>query len=343
MTSTESAPRDDGRRARSRTDVRSSVVEYRTFHADHSSAKEEARKEDYRRMVNDLYFNLVTDLYEVGWGKSFHFAPRRRGESFHGSLARLEQRVADALEVGPGKDVIDVGCGVGGPMMQIARACRARIDGINLSEIQIERGRAHVRRAGLAEQCRFTRGDYMAMPHADASFDAAYTLCAVPHAPDKRRVYGEIARVLKPGAILAGTDWCMTSRYDPSLRLHRDIKQRIQLGSALPGIDTMEELQAHLGAHFEIQTFRDVALECDPETPWYLTLSSGERSLRGLAATPVGRRVTQAIARAMEALRLAPRGTADVAEFLSEGADGLVEGGESGIFTVVYFVARKAG
>ncbi len=44
-------------------------------------------------MVNTFY-DLVTDFYEWGWGQSFHFAPRFKGEGFHESIKRLEYFVA---------------------------------------------------------------------------------------------------------------------------------------------------------------------------------------------------------------------------------------------------------
>jgi sterol 24-C-methyltransferase len=50
----------------------------------------EARRSQYMKMVND-YYNLVTDFYEFGWGQSFHFAPRFRGESFAATLAPHQQ------------------------------------------------------------------------------------------------------------------------------------------------------------------------------------------------------------------------------------------------------------
>ena len=50
----------------------------------------EKRISDYKKF-NDLYYDLVTDSYEYGWGKSFHFAPRVPGESFKASLARHER------------------------------------------------------------------------------------------------------------------------------------------------------------------------------------------------------------------------------------------------------------
>ena len=80
----------------------------------------ESRKERYQSLVNH-YYDLVTDFYEFGWGQSFHFAPRRRGESFKASLLRHQRFLAARLSLKPGMQVLDVGCGVGGPMGNLAR------------------------------------------------------------------------------------------------------------------------------------------------------------------------------------------------------------------------------
>ena len=81
------------------------------------------------------FYDLVTDFYEYGWGKfskkktqilirkgeSFHFAPAHKLESFPQSIARHEFYIPLRLGAGPGKKVLDVGCGVGGPARAIAR------------------------------------------------------------------------------------------------------------------------------------------------------------------------------------------------------------------------------
>lgn len=55
---------------------------------------------DYADMVNQ-YYNLATDFYEYGWGSSFHFAPRLKGETFESSLKRHEHFLALRLGLGP--------------------------------------------------------------------------------------------------------------------------------------------------------------------------------------------------------------------------------------------------
>jgi len=78
------------------------------------------RKEEYKGMI-DTFYNLVTDFYEWGWGQSFHFAPRLIGESFEHSITRAEYYLALRAGMGPNDKVLDVGCGVGGPMRNISQ------------------------------------------------------------------------------------------------------------------------------------------------------------------------------------------------------------------------------
>jgi sterol 24-C-methyltransferase len=110
------------------------------------------RREHYAQMVNNFY-DLVTDFYELGWGQSFHFAPRHRGESTLASPARHEFFLALRLGLRPGMRVLDAGCGIGGPMRAIARFSGATIVGINNNAYQIKRGVEQTRTAALGHLC----------------------------------------------------------------------------------------------------------------------------------------------------------------------------------------------
>src|SRR5438045_764795 len=86
---------------------------YRALFNESAGGDVAARKANYEAVVNNFY-DLVTDLYEFGWGQSFHFAPRKRGESFKASIARCERGLSDVLGLQPGMTAFDLGCGVGG-------------------------------------------------------------------------------------------------------------------------------------------------------------------------------------------------------------------------------------
>ena len=293
-------------------------------------------------MVN-RYYDLVTDFYEWGWGQSFHFAPRRKEESFEESLTRHELFLSRTIGLRKGMRVLDVGCGVGGPLRAIARDSGARVVGLNNNSYQLEKCETYNRAAGLGDQTEILEGDFMQIPADAESFDAVFQIEATAHAPDKSGVFSEICRVLKPGGFFGGYEWCMTSEFDASNPQHQRVKAGIEEGSSLPGIASSGEvLEALQNAGFEVIESRDLASESHPDTPWYRALEGRDLSLRSVPRTAIGRRATTWVLRVLEPLGLVPKGTVEVQTFLSLGADSLVEGGRMGIFTpMFYFKARK--
>jgi len=309
-----------------------------------SAEKIQERQDKYMDMVNG-YYDLVTDFYEYGWGQSFHFAPRYTGESFAASIARHEHFLASRLGLKPGMKCIDVGCGVGGPMREIARFCGATIVGVNNNEYQIKRSNILNKRMGLDHICKTVQSDFMNLPFKEGSFDAAYAIEATCHAPDKVGCFSQMFKALKPGGFFAGYEWCMTDKYDPTNPTHRDIKHKIEHGDSLPDLVHPSVVIAGLkGAGFEVIESFDMATETAKQgndVGWYETLQGGF-SLSQIKHSRAGRMFTQRMVDAMELLHLAPKGTSATHRMLCIGAEGLADGGATGIFTpMFYFLARK--
>ncbi|KAH9774428.1 cycloartenol-C-24-methyltransferase [Citrus sinensis] len=165
-----------------KTEVLSAVEKYEKYHVCYGGEEEE-RKANYTDMVNK-YYDLVTSFYEFGWGESFHFAPRWKGESLQESIKRHEHFLALQLGLKSGQKVLDVGCGIGGPLREIARFSSTSVTGLNNNEYQITRGKELNRFAGVDKTCNFVKADFMKMPFPDNSFDAVYAIEATCHAPD---------------------------------------------------------------------------------------------------------------------------------------------------------------
>ncbi|MCO5570150.1 hypothetical protein L7F22_023867 [Adiantum nelumboides] len=98
--------------------VSSAVKSYEEYHT-YYGGDESVRKSRYSDMVNK-YYDLSTSFYEYGWGQSFHFAHRLTTESLQESIKRHEHFLALRLKLEPGMKVLDVGCGIGGPLREIA-------------------------------------------------------------------------------------------------------------------------------------------------------------------------------------------------------------------------------
>jgi len=300
------------------------------------------RKESYATLAKQ-YYDLVTDFYEYGWGQSFHFAPRHSTETTPGSIARHELYLALRLGLKKGMKVLDVGCGIGGPMREIARFCGSQIVGINNNDYQIKRGTVLNQQAGLSQNCSFLKADFLHVPLENGSVDAIYALDATCHAPDKVSIYSEMYRLLKPGGCFAAYEWCVTDQYDPSNPVHNEIKKNVEIGDGLPNLDSTADVIAALEkCGFEIIESRDLAIpDAINPIPWYQPLVPS-MSISSFRVTGLGKWLTHYLVLGLEKVGLAPKGTTSTHEMLMLAHDGMVRGGQTGIFTpMFFFLVRK--
>ncbi|MCO5600936.1 hypothetical protein L7F22_055053 [Adiantum nelumboides] len=298
------------------------------------------RKQHYGSMVN-FYYDVATAFYEYAWGPSFHFASRLYGETFRESIKRHEHYIALHLGLKPGMKVLDIGCGIGGPLREIASFSGASITGVNNNDHQIKRGIMLNQQHGLTHLCDFLKADFMKIPLLDNSYDAIYNLEACCHAPDLVSLYKELYRLLKPGQLVAGFDWCMTKNYDPQSSTHKAIKAEIEYGNGLPCIrSTAEYIQALKDAGFQIVREEDKAEVA--HIPWYEPLNPQRLSIASFRTTGIGRYLGRKLLWMMECSRIVPKGSLEVSQLLERSGNGLLMGGRLKIFTPIYFyLAQK--
>lgn len=300
------------------------------------------RKGQYMKLINH-YYDLVTDFYEYGWGESFHFGVRHKGENLPNSLLRHELWLASKLGIKEGDVAADIGCGIGGPMRNIARFSGAKIVGVNNNAYQIKNGTKYNKAKELDHLCSFLHSDFMNIKCDNETFDCAYAIEATCHAPDKVPCFKEVNRILKPGGLFCGYEWCMTDKFDPKNKEHQRIKRDIMIGDGLPDIFPIQNVVDSLEkAGFEVIEYKDLApVTRANNVPWYQALSGGF-SLSGFRASRLGLIVTTTIVVILETVRFLPKGSKNSHDILCTAADGLVDGGKAEIFTpALYFKARK--
>ena len=327
------------------SDVTSRVRDFEGW-TDRASREDDADQGyDHTRTVKE-YYDLCTGFMVWGWGESLHFAPLSPGESLEDSKIRLQRLMISKLELRPGMTVVDIGCGIGGPMRRVAREAGVRVVGINASEVQCNRARRLNAAAGLADSTECLRCSFMDMSAiADQTFDRGYAIESTCHADDKAAAFAEIYRVLKPGALFWGHEMCMTDLYDPESGRHRAIKRELKRGIALKEIATFGEVNRALAtAGFEVLEGGDLAAhEHRRETPWYQPMET-PRGLPGgtLRRIPLVRKAIRWGVRMAEFLGAFPRGSAEVVALLDRTGNAYVAGGKAGVFTPLYcFLARR--
>ena len=144
---------------------------------------------------------------------------------------------------------LDVGCGNGAFTMMIAERCSpGMIHGIDPSEAQL----AFARTLLPPDVARFERGDAMALPFGVDSFDAAVMPLVIFFVPDPPVGVAEMARVVRPGGIVAAYAWDVTGGGFPYAAVKEELRAMgvevpVEPSSDASRIDRMRELWTGAG------------------------------------------------------------------------------------------------
>jgi cyclopropane fatty-acyl-phospholipid synthase-like methyltransferase len=110
------------------------------------------------------------------------------------------RRLAHAAQIRPGSRVLDAGCGVCGPAIDIARAIDGvTIEAVTISPEQAQTARERVARAGLGQSIRVLLADYHRLPFADAVFDHVCFFESSCYSYSLEELFAEAFRALRPG------------------------------------------------------------------------------------------------------------------------------------------------
>ncbi len=107
-----------------------------------------------------------------------------------------------------GKEVLDIGVGIGGPAcLLVEKHGAARVTGIDVEDPVLEKAAQIVVRRGLQDRVLLKRVEPGPLPFDDESFDVVFSKDAIVHIPDKDALFRDIYRVLRPGGCIALSDW----------------------------------------------------------------------------------------------------------------------------------------
>ena len=101
--------------------------------------------------------------------------------------------------------VIDVGCGLGGPARYLADRFGCAVQGVELLQLRVDTARLLSQMVGGAravDRVGFEQGEATRLPAIEATYDQAWVLDVTVHVRAKGALFGEIARVLRPGGLL---------------------------------------------------------------------------------------------------------------------------------------------
>jgi ubiquinone/menaquinone biosynthesis C-methylase UbiE len=147
--------------------------------------------------VQAVYGGPEGDLWELVMGQQIHIG------GFKSSMD-----LAEKAGVGPGMTGVDLCCCNGAGMRFLVRfRSVAKMTGVDATAAVVERGRQRSKAEGLDGKVRFVLADVTKSGLPDASADFVWGEDAWCYVVDKARLVAEAARIVKPGGIIAFTDW----------------------------------------------------------------------------------------------------------------------------------------
>jgi ubiquinone/menaquinone biosynthesis C-methylase UbiE len=142
----------------------------------------------------------------------------------------------------PGETVLDLGSGGGIDCFLAASQVgpSGRIIGVDMTSDMIQKARANAAKVS-ATNVEFRLGEIENLPLPDRSVDAVVSNCVINLSPDKRAVFQDVFRVLKPGGRIAISDIVSSAPLPDAIRHDRSAQTR-----CISGAMSVDEVREYL-------------------------------------------------------------------------------------------------
>ena len=210
------------------------------------------RVDDIRR-----HYDRLSVFYRALWGDHLHHGYWENTESPAEAQIKLIERLAARARIPPGARVLDVGYGLGGSALWLARHLHCSVLGLTISPVQAAMAVDQARAEKLEPRPRFEVADANHLDLPPQIFDAVWIIESSEHLRDKRRFIECCARVLRPGGALALCAWLVA---DPLPRPeHHRLIAKVCRGMLCPSLASLPDYIAWMrGAGFEAIEAEDI-------------------------------------------------------------------------------------
>ena len=151
------------------------------------------------------HYNELDAYYREVWGDHVHHGYWATGrESVEEAVEALIDLLAARLDLIPGQQVCDIGCGYGATAAYLARRHNVHVTGLTVSQAQAKHAQTQI---AAMDNVSILNIDWLANDIPANRFDRSYAVESSEHMPDKQRFFDEAFRTLKPGGLFVICAW----------------------------------------------------------------------------------------------------------------------------------------
>lgn len=218
------------------------------------------------------HYDAITDGWRHILGDNLHFGYFRNSED---NLNKATDNLIDCLaalgRLGTETEVLDAGCGVGAPAVYLHAKFGSRVTGVSISKKGVELANVRVRSGKYGGKVRFLIADMTATGFPSGSFDVIWIMESSHLIRDKKLLFDECYRLLRPGGEILLCDVLVNEKFNFFFRV-KNILQLVNIiktfGKGWPETPR-RYTELLLRSGFKNIFSRDIRKETAPTLDWW--------------------------------------------------------------------------
>ncbi len=193
------------------------------------------------------HYQLGTLFYRLLWGPHIHHGLWSGDETASVAQVQLTDTLADLAGIVATDEVVDIGSGMGGSAIRLAKERGCHVTGVTLSPVQRHWAAVSAKLSRVGGRTRFLAADAEQVAFDSESIDVMWSVECTEHLFDKREFFRRAYHWLRPGGRMAVCVWFEgedTSRDD-----HRQQCEEVCRRFVCPSLATREEYASWMTEH----------------------------------------------------------------------------------------------
>ena len=194
---------------------------------------------DIKKSVIKNHYDVSTLFYRLLWGPHIHHGYWRADETPAAAQLQLTSTLASLAKIQPKSVVYDIGCGMGGSSIWLAKQLQCQVTGVTLSPVQRQWASTSAALKGPRPRPQFRCEDAEAIQFPANSADVVWSIECTEHLFNKAAFFQNAASWIKPGGRFALLAWL--SGEMPMSDAHSQQAMRVCQGMFCPSLGSQSD------------------------------------------------------------------------------------------------------